>query len=121
MLTPASAPGGIDDDFGPHPPLIGQHGGCAAAGQFDPVNAHALDNRRAVHARALGQRLGNARRVDIAIRRDVGRTDHAVGGHDGKHILGLFRADQMHFQPEALCGGGGALDLGPAVLRRGQT
>jgi hypothetical protein len=92
----------------------------AAARYLDAGDAHALDDGRAVHARALGQRLGDARRVDIAVRRDIGGADHAVGGHDGEQVLGFPRADQMHFQPEALCRGGGALDLGPAVLGRGE-
>ena len=67
--------------------------------------------------RALGERERELRRVDVAVRRQVGGAEHAVRGHRREELLRLGRRDQLERQAERLRPAGLARDLLQPLLR----
>ena len=82
-------------------------------------NLHAFANRRAPHARALGQRHGDVGRVTLPVQRQMHRADHIADVQMRIHRLGLGRRDLVHVHPEATRQRGLAVDfLAPGFGQR---
>ena len=84
----------------------------------DPHPFADLDHAAA--ARALGVGLGQPVGVDVAVARDEGRADHAVGGNMGEEVLRLLRRDRVGLEAEAPRQSERALDFAPPGLGGGQ-
>ncbi len=92
----------VDDDLGLDLALVGDDAGDAAALDRDAGDARVLVDLRAAAACALREREGELRRVDVAVGRQVGGAEHAVGRHRREQPLRLGRGDQLERQPERL-------------------
>ena len=75
----------------------------------------------AAPARSLGEREGQLARVDVAVAREVGRPEHAVGRHRREERLRLGRGDELERQSERLRPAGLARDLLEPLGRRGEA
>ena len=111
--------GGVDHHLGADWAALGHHRGHPAAAHGEAGDPHALADGGAAGAGALGQGLGQAAGVDVAVAGDEGGADHAVPGHQRKQALGFHGRDQVALEAEALGRGRHALDLEPALGRRG--
>ena len=103
--------GGVHHRLAAHGAAVGRHLGHPPVFDGEPGDAGLHHHAGALVARALGQRLGQAGGVHMAVGRDVGGRQHPLDGHDGEQVSRLLRPDDMHLQAEALGHGGGALDL----------
>ena len=74
-------PGAIDDDLSGDIAPFGAHPRNDAIPGPDAGHPHPFEDRRAAHARALGQRLGQVRRVGLAVAGQPDRADKIVGRH----------------------------------------
>ena len=67
---------------------------------------------RAMHARTLGQRLGDVGGARLAVGRQEGGADEIVDiACSGHSVFDFGRRQQMHVHAEALRRGGEALDI----------
>ena len=73
---------------------------------------------RAAPARPLGERERQLARVDVAVGREEGGTEHAVGRHRREELLRLVGRDQLERQAERLRPAGLARDLLHPLGRR---
>ena len=111
---------GVDHDVGADRALVRDHLVHAAVLEGDRLDAGALLDVGAQQAGAVGQREGQLAGVEVAVLRQEGRAQHAVGAHRREQLLRLGRRDQLDRQPEALGPAGLALQLLHAGLRRRQ-
>ena len=72
---------GVDDDLAPRsaPHSVSHAAHAAVARRRSPVTRVCVKIRAPPAPRALGQRVGQLRRVEVAVGRQVGRAAHAVG------------------------------------------
>ena len=78
---PPPLAGAVDDDVTGDGAVIGRDPGDGAAHDVDAGDLDPLEDLDAAGARALGQRLGHVRRVDLAVARDPDAADEVVGAH----------------------------------------
>ena len=126
-LTPASAPisraympPAFDDDLGLDLAPVGLDGLDAASPHADPRDARALLDLGPAAPRALGERERELARVDVAVRRQVRRAEHAVRRHRREELLRLGRRDQLEREAEGLRPARLARDLLHPLRRRGE-
>jgi hypothetical protein len=113
-------PGAIDHLFAGDITLVGLHRENAAVLHVETGDAHVFEDLRAMHARALGQRLGDVRWTGLAIGGQPAGADKVIDLHQREHRPGFLRRQQMHVHAEALRGGGEPPVFGPAVLIGGE-
>ena len=77
-------------------------------------------DRAAAAPRAVGERVGQLRRVQVAVGRQPGGAEHAVGDHQREALLRLLGRDQLQREPERLRPAGLAPRLLPALRRAGE-
>ena len=82
---------GVDDDVGADGALVGHHLVHAAVLQRDAGDARALLDVGPAQPGAVGQREGQLAGVEVAVLRQEGRAQHAVGAHRWEHLLRLCR------------------------------
>ena len=99
----------------------GVHGGAMAAVDGDRGDLRLLVDLGATHARAAGDRLGDRRRVDVAVGGQEGRGEHVLRAHQREQLLGTLRRDDLHRQPEALRHRGQPLQFQHPLGRAGQA
>ena len=93
--------------------------GNAALGPVDAFDLDAFDDRRAVHARAFGQRLREIGRIRLAVAGNPHRAGEVVGAQDRNAPPGLGRRDELELDAEALRAGHLALHRHEALGRSG--
>ena len=87
------------------------------AGDVDRGHARVGVDVAAGLARALGERVGQQARVEVAVGRQPRRAEHAVDRHQREALLRLLGRQQLERQPERLRPAGLAARLLPALLR----
>jgi hypothetical protein len=110
----------VDHRFAGDGAPVGAHRCHAAIVDVEALDAHAFVELRAVHARALGEGLGDVGRARLAVGRKKGGADEVRDVHQRPHGLRLGRGEEVHLHAEALRRGGEALELDPAVLVAGE-
>ena len=115
LLRPLA--GAIDHDFGFDVAAAGRNAGDCAILAMDRGDARLLENARAAHARALGQRLRDIGRIDLAVERQPQRAGKIVGAHDRIFVRRLLDGDQRAIDPLRFCRGCDALEQGDALGR----
>ena len=113
-------PAGDDDHLGLDLALVGHDASHPPALGLDRGDAVVGEHRGAALAGAVGQRVGELRRVDVAVGRQPGRADDAVGRHQREHLLRLVGRDQVERKAERLRPAGLAAQLLHPLLRGGQ-
>ena len=103
---------GVDHDVGLDVAALGAHPAHAPVAHVEPGHARVRVDVAAALARALGERVGEQARVEVAVGRQPRRAEHAVGGHEREALLRLLRAQQLERQPERL----GPARLAPGLL-----
>ncbi len=93
---------GVHDDVGADRALVGHDLVHAAAAQRDLGHARARADLGAVATRAVGQREGELARVEVAVLRQPGGAQDALGRHEREALLRLGRRDDLERQPEGL-------------------
>ncbi len=99
--------GRVDHDLGGDLAAIRGHAGHAPTLDADSRHPRPRKDRRPAAPGAGGQRLGQPARVEVAVGRQPGGAEHAIGHHQREEALCLLGADQLHRQ---------AVGLGPARL-----
>ena len=109
----------VDDDLGLDRALVGLDAGRRGrARRRSPVTRVFGRDLGAAAPRALGERERELARVDVAVGREVGRAEHAVGRHRREELLRLVGGDQLEREAERLRPAGLARELLHALLRR---
>ena len=115
----------VDHDLGPDRPLLAvlddPDPGHPAVGHVDRGHPRPGLDPDPPSAGAGGERLGEARRVEPAVGRQVDGAEHAVERHQREEGAGLTRADELKRQPERLRPAGLAGELLEPLRRRGQA
>ena len=108
---------GVDHHLGLDVPAVGLDAAHAAAGDVDRGHARVGVDVAAALARALGERVGQQARVEVAVGRQPRGAEHAVGGHEREALLRLLGGEQLERQPERLRPARLAARLLPALGR----
>ena len=95
-------PAGVDEHLALDVAAVGRDAAHGAAADVDPGHAGVREDPAAAAARAVGQRVGEPARVQVAVGRQPGGADHPVGGHQREALLRLLGGDQLQRQPERL-------------------
>ena len=95
-------PAGVDDDLRLDGAAVGLDASDAAALDGDPGDAGTRRDLGAALAGALRERERELARVDVAVGRQEGRAEHAVGRHRREALLRLVRRDELEREPERL-------------------
>ena len=111
---------GVDHDVGLDVALVRAHPVHAAAVDVDAEDPRVEVDRAAAAARAVGERVGELRRVQVAVGRQPRGAQHAVGDHQRELLPRLLGGDQLEREPERLRPAGLAPRLLPALRRAGQ-
>ena len=112
---------GVDHDLGLDVAAVGVDGADPAAGDFDAGDPGVGEDPAAAAAGAVGERVGQLRGVDVAVGRQPGGTEHAIGRHQREELLGLLGRDQLQRQAEGLGPAGLAAQLLHPLLRGGEA
>ena len=88
----------------------------AAVLDAQPGDARVLADRRAAHLGALGERAGNARRLDLAVVGDVQATDEVITALEREEVDRFLLADHLDVDTEVLCHRTGAPVLEHALV-----
>ena len=112
---------GVDDDLRLDRTPLGLDAANPTAGNVDSGHAGVGEDRDAALARAGGERVGQLRGVEVAVRREIRAAAHAVGHHQREELLRLVRAEQLERQPEGLRPGDLTQHLLLALGRAGQA
>jgi hypothetical protein len=99
---PSIAAGRVDDDFGAHDALVGDHEPVAGRRLGKPRNQCLADDRRAQILRADRHRVAQPRRVGMAVAGRIGPRDHAIGGHERVNPANLLRGNNLHVEADIL-------------------
>ena len=113
-------PRGDNGLVAPDAAFVGQDCPETAALDVEAGHAHALADRHAPLARALGERHGDIRRRCLAVGRQEGRAHHVAHLHqrpDSQRFLGCH---ELHLEAERLGRGRLSLDLDPALRVAGE-
>jgi hypothetical protein len=92
-----------------------------AALHLDPGDSGVRVDLGAAAPGALGEGEGQLARIDVAVRRQIGRAQHALRRDRREEPLRLLRRDELERQPEGLCPAGLAGELLHPLLGRGQA
>ena len=95
-------PARVDDHLGLDRALVGDDAEDAAALDRDLGDAGVGVDLGAAAPRALGEREGELRRVDVAVGGEEGRAEDALGRHRREEPLRLLRRDQLEGEAEGL-------------------
>src|SRR6266511_2003627 len=109
----------IDDDLRLDRALVRFDTRRASLLDADSRNARLRRDLGSAAPRALGQREGHLAGIDIAVRREVGSAEDAVGRHRGEQLLRLPRRDQIERETERLRPAGLTGELFHPFLGRG--
>ncbi len=82
----------VDHHVGLDVAAVGLHAAHAPAAHVDPGHARVRVDVAAALARALGERVGEQARVEVAVGRQPRGAEHAVGGHQREALLRLLGA-----------------------------
>ena len=93
-------PAGVDDDFGLDVTPFGADAADAAIPDLDSGDAGVGEDLRPTLAGAVGERVGELRRVEVAVGRQVRGGADAVDLHQRKQLLSLLRREPLQRQPE---------------------
>ncbi len=107
----------VDDDVGLDVTPVGLDAAHAAVPHLDPGHPRVRVDVGAGLARALGQRVGQQARVEVAVGRQPRGAEHAVDRHQREALERLLGREQLERQPERLRPAGLAAGLLPALLR----
>ena len=113
-------PARVDDDLGLDAAAVGLHAPHAAALDVDRGDARVRVDVAAGLARALGERVGQQARVEVAVGRQPRRPEHAVDRHQREALERLLGREQLEREPERLRPAGLAAGLLPALRRGGE-
>ncbi len=111
--------GAVDDNLGLDVALICLDAGDGVVLDGDGGDAGALADRDALVPGAAGQGGGQVGRVGPAVAGQPDRALEVVDLHHRVKLVGALGADQLAVELVGLGGGGGALELGQAVLGAG--
>ena len=92
----------VDDHLCLDRPLVGDHADDATALDGDLRDAGVREDLGPAAPRALGEREGELRGVDVAVRGEEGSAEHTLGGHRREQPLRLLRRDQLEREAERL-------------------
>ena len=93
-------PARVHDVLGVDVALIGDHVPGAVDVLREVVHPRVAVDLRTGHAGALGVRVGDARRVDVALDRVVEDADEVLRVEDREHLLRLFERDHLQVHAE---------------------
>ena len=112
---------GVDDHLGLDRPPLGLHAAHAPRLHVDRRHARVRVDPAAALARALGQRVGQLRGVQVAVGGQVGGRAHAVGRHEREERRRLVGGQQLEREPEGPRPADLAVQLLLALGRAGQA
>ncbi len=112
-------PRGVDDDLRLDGAVVGDHTADPRAAADQTGDPHPLENPPAAGADALGERLGQAVGIDIAVVGDEDGADHPLGRHQRKQRLRFRRRRQRHLEAEPARGGRHPQQLPPTIRAGG--
>ena len=95
-------PAAIDDRLAGNAALIGDHRDDTAFLDFEAFDADAFDEPRAMHARSLGERLGDVGRACLPVGRQEGRADEIACIEQRPELLRLVGESRCMSMPK-LC------------------
>ncbi len=98
---PRPLPGAVHHLVAGDVALVGLHRGDPVAIHLEAGDAHLLVDFRAMHARALGQRLRDVGGAGLAVGRQPRGADEVGRLHQRPHLLDLFGRHQLHVHAEA--------------------
>ncbi len=98
----AKFPGAGDDVLAGDVALVGLHHPAAARRPLDRGDDRVAVDLAAHRARALGERLGEVGRLDIAVVRMLDRADDAVGLAERPGFLHLRGGEELHLDADRL-------------------
>ena len=110
---------GIDDVIGLDRALVSHYASDAAIGLVDVGDLDALDDFRAVIARALGKRLGDVDRIRLSVLRQPDAADRVIDRQAGVTGLDVRRADLVDLDTKGTRHGGGAAKLFHPLVGQG--
>jgi hypothetical protein len=113
-------PAGVDDHLGLDAPLVGLDRLDPAPLDLDAGYPRVGLDLGAAAPGALGERIGELARVDVAVGGEVGGAAHPFSGHRREEALSLLRGDQLERQAEGLGPAGLAGELLHALLGGGK-
>ena len=92
----------VDHHLGGDVAALGPHPAHPPVAHLDPGHPGVGEDPAAAAPRPVGQRVGQLRGVDVAVGRQPGRAEHALGRHQREELLRLVGRDQLQRQPEGL-------------------
>jgi hypothetical protein len=111
---------GVDDYLRLDVAAVGVHAAHTSLAHLDPRHPGMGEDAAAAAAGAVGEGVGQLRRVDVAVGGQPGGAEHALGGHQRKHLLCILGGDQLQRQAEGLRPAGLAAQLLHPLLAGGE-